>query len=1106
MSFKKLQHVTYSGSVLSFFKARKSYLSSLLLIGSSVLTVTIAVSVSQAQTIIDNNETVSIPGLPGASWSMNELRVGETGLGALEISGGGTVSSRNAYVGHEASSSGKITLMGSGARWTNIGQTMIGRNGVGELVISGGAIATVNPVNSYTNTVTSIGRYDGSSGKVIVTGAGSRWDHSYGVLYVASEGDGELVISNGGVVTSNEGAIGYSMASDSTGRVTVTGVGSRWDITLGGYYINPVLRIGGAATGHLTISDGGVVTASSGAIGGYGSTVTVTGAGSQWLHGSSGTIGFSSGTATLTISDGGTVINGEPNPDVYRGSATRLGTDASSSGVVTITGIGSSLTSYQGVLVGEYGTGTLKISDGGKLITPETLGYSIIGRNNGSVGIMTVTGSGSQWINEGNAVAIGYGSTGNFEISDGGYVSSNRNAYIGLTGNGVGTVLVTGAGSRWDIGSHSVALSGLIIGSQGRGSLIIADSGIVSVPLVTITQYSNGTGILSIGAAAGQSATVAGRLITDKIQFGGVSLGNARILFNHTETDYVFDSSINNGADNAVGSGVGLVGAGRLEAIAGRTILNSQHGDFTGLLQMSGSGILQINSEMSTSTASVLAGGTLEGSGFVGDTTNAGTIAPGQNNIGTLTISGNYTGNNGTLQLRTVLGGDSSATDRLLIQGNVSGHTTVRVNNHGGLGGETTNGIAVIGVGGLSPDNAFSLAGDYVTWDGQQAVIAGAYAYTLHHRDTGGANGGEWYLTSAIPTTPPIGPVGPTNPVPPSWGGNGFEPVSQPRYSPNIPVYEQYPRMLSSILALPTLVQRVGNRYWEPLSGQTGLSVDSNGGWARMEANRHSSEAARSVVGSSRTVDQWKLQPGFEAPLYQANDGSMLIAGVSVSYGTADAKIKGLSGSGKIDTNAYGVAASLTWYDASGFYADAQAQHMWFDSDLTSTTTGRKLVQSNNATGYALSFETGWRYRLTDAFSLTPQMQLAYSDVRFDSFIDIYEARVNLRDSDSLRLRLGLAANYETSWKVKDGTTSRAQVYGIANLYNEFLGGSRIAVGGTNFLVRDERLWTEIGIGGSYNWKNDSHSFYANANIGSSTRNFGNDFSYGGMIGYRMKW
>jgi autotransporter family porin len=51
-----------------------------------------------------------------------------------------------------------------------------------------------------------------------------------------------------------------------------------------------------------------------------------------------------------------------------------------------------------------------------------------------------------------------------------------------------------------------------------------------------------------------------------------------------------------------------------------------------------------------------------------------------------LTIQGDYVGNNGYLFLDTVLGNDSSPTDKLVITGEATGTTKVTVTNKGGAG------------------------------------------------------------------------------------------------------------------------------------------------------------------------------------------------------------------------------------------------------------------------------------------------------------------------------------------------------------------------------------------------------------------------------------
>ena len=90
------------------------------------------------------------------------------------------------------------------------------------------------------------------------------------------------------------------------GTVTVTGAGSNWSNA-------GSVVVGGQGTGTLTIQDGGTVNSGGGSVGlsaGSTGTVTVTGPGSSWINGPSGGLNIGSfGTGTLTIANGGRVIN-----------------------------------------------------------------------------------------------------------------------------------------------------------------------------------------------------------------------------------------------------------------------------------------------------------------------------------------------------------------------------------------------------------------------------------------------------------------------------------------------------------------------------------------------------------------------------------------------------------------------------------------------------------------------------------------------------------------------------------------------------------------------------------------------------------------------------
>ena len=172
--------------------------------------------------------------------------------------------------------------------------------------------------------------------------------------------------------------------------------------------------------------------------------------------------------------------------------------------------------------------------------------------------------------------------------------------------------------------------------------------------------------------------------------------------------------------DDAVGAGGSLVkiGAGTLtltgvDPYTGGTTVSSGAlvvGDFANpSAALSGGGAISVES-----------GGTLGGYGSViGDVTNSGVIAPGSaapglsgSPMGAFTIKGNYTGAGGTMAINTVLGGDASPSDRMVISGGMaSGNTIVHVTNVGGVGAETTNGIPVVNAisGATTTPGAFAL-------------------------------------------------------------------------------------------------------------------------------------------------------------------------------------------------------------------------------------------------------------------------------------------------------------------------------------------------------------------------------------------------------------
>src|SRR5262245_55616629 len=106
-----------------------------------------------------------------------------------------------------------------------------------------------------------------------------------------------------------------------------------------------------------------------------------------------------------------------------------------------------------------------------------------------------------------------------------------------------------------------------------------------------------------------------------------------------------------------------------------------------------------------------------------------------------LTIVGNYFGGGGRLLLQTVLGGDGSPSDRLVISGGTgSGSTIINVTNLGGLGAMTIGaGILVVEAAGgaTTTAGAFSLGG---------IVAAGPFEYLLFRGGVTPGQADSWFL------------------------------------------------------------------------------------------------------------------------------------------------------------------------------------------------------------------------------------------------------------------------------------------------------------------------------------------------------------------------
>jgi autotransporter family porin len=176
---------------------------------------------------------------------------------------------------------------------------------------------------------------------------------------------------------------------------------------------------------------------------------------------------------------------------------------------------------------------------------------------------------------------------------------------------------------------------------------------------------------------------------------------------------------------------------------------------FDGTLTL-GDAATQTGSFSLDSTSTIFAGGSNSGiapfeAGQLVDVVNAGRIDM-TNGTGTgdsFRIAGNYTGDGGLLFLDTVLGDDTSASDKLIVDGGIaSGTTGISVINNGGTGDSTVeDGILLV----ESVNGATTTGGSFAL---NHAVAAGAYEYYLFKGGISDGSEENWYLRSTLIQTP----------------------------------------------------------------------------------------------------------------------------------------------------------------------------------------------------------------------------------------------------------------------------------------------------------------------------------------------------------------
>ncbi|EOT5623669.1 autotransporter outer membrane beta-barrel domain-containing protein [Escherichia coli] len=367
----------------------------------------------------------------------------------------------------------------------------------------------------------------------------------------------------------------------------------------------------------------------------------------------------------------------------------------------------------------------------------------------------------------------------------------------------------------------------------------------------------------------------------------------------------------------------------------------------------------------------------------------------------TLTVKGNYVGNNGQLNIRTVLGDDKSATDRLIVEGNTSGSTTVYVKNAGGSGAATLNGIELITVhGDESPADAFR--------QGDARIAAGAFEYQLKQQ------GKNWYLTSYQSV---------------NEEDNSSEGNSESTETPTPVLRPEAGSYVANLAAANTLfVMRLNDRagetrYIDPVTEQERSSRlwlrqigghnawrDSNG-QLRTTSHRYVSQlGADLLTGGFTDSDSWRLG---------------VMAGYARDYNSTHSSVSDYRSKGSV--RGYSAGLYATWFaddiSKKGAYIDAWAQYSWFKNSVK----GDELAyESYSAKGATVSLEAGYGFALNKSFGLEAakytwifqqQAQAIWMGVDHNAHTEANGSRIENDANNNIQTRLGFRTFIRTQEK-----------------------------------------------------------------------------------------
>lgn len=393
-----------------------------------------------------------------------------------------------------------------------------------------------------------------------------------------------------------------------------------------------------------------------------------------------------------------------------------------------------------------------------------------------------------------------------------------------------------------------------------------------------------------------------------------------------------------------------------------------------------------------------------------GNVTNGGQIQVGPmgssmvaGNV--LTVKGDYLGNDGNIAFNTALGNDNSITDRLFIEGDSSGTTHVSVNNAGGRGARTLNGIELISITGTS-------SGEFLQ---EGRIVAGAYDYRLVRG--AGDNQKNWYLTNDA-DNPPSGNV---------------------LYRPEAGSYITNLAAANTMFSI-RLHDRLGEtQYTDALSGENKVTSL----WLRQVGTHN---RWRSDIGSLKTSsNQYVVMLGGDVAQWSSSGLDRGHVGLMAGYGNNKSNTRSdLSGNAsKSQVSGYSAGVYGTWYandaEKTGFYLDTWAQYNWFKN----TVSGEGLSEEKyDSQGVSASLESGYTWQIGEFYTrqqnlntiyIQPKAQVTWMGVKADDHTESNGTPITSDGGENIQTRLGTRVFLKGHSRLDNGKNREFEPFVEAN-------------------------------------------------------------------------